>query len=402
MFHASAANIAGGVTLDLRELNEVTLINGNADVRLGVGLSWGEVYAQLDSLGLTVAGGRVAGVGVGGLLTGGGISFLSPRVGFAADTVSKYEVVLANGTLVEATATQNPDLLRVLRGGGNNFGIVTRVTMKTYTQGLLWGGTMMHPTWTLHSHLLAFIDFNKATGYDENASLITSLVYYYGIDHTISTQMVYSGAPPTPASSAPAAFSSFLAVPYPSANSARVNTMFNITKEAEATIPSKNRNVWWAITTHSTLQILGEAYQLWWDSHSAMQNVPGIVWTMTFQPLPAGTYNRSPTSNILGFQSPSRGGQPRVIIQLTASWASQLDDTYVRGKAKDMYDALFASLQFKNAVDPWVYLNYAADWQDPIGGYGTANVALLQAARSKYDPNGVFTNRVPGGFKIPA
>ncbi|KAK4177877.1 putative FAD-binding oxidoreductase [Triangularia setosa] len=402
MFHAQASNIAGGVTLDLRDLNEITLINGNSDVRLGVGLSWKEVYAQLDPLGLTVAGGRVAGVGVGGFLTGGGLSFLSPKVGFAADTVSKYEVVLANGTLVEATAAQNSDLLRALRGGGNNLGIVTRVTMKTYSQGPLWGGTMMHPTTTLHNHLVAFIDFNKATGYDENASVITSLVYYYGISHTVSTQMVYTGTPPaTPASPPPAVFSNFLAVPWVTTNSARVNSMHNLTIEAGANIPGNSRNLWWAQTAVCNLQVLGAAYQIWWDSHATVQNVPGIVWTMTFQPLPPNIYNRNPITNTLGFQSPSRGDKALVIIQLTASWSSSLDDTLVRTKAREMYDSLVSELQSKSATDPWVYLNYAADWQDPISGYGSANVAALKAARTKYDPNGVFTSQVPGGFKIP-
>ncbi|KAK4652802.1 hypothetical protein QC762_512650 [Podospora pseudocomata] len=398
MFHAQASNIAGGVTLDLRDLNEITLVNGNADVRLGVGLTWGEVYAQLDPLGLTVAGGRIASVGVGGYIVGGGLSFLSPKVGFAADTVSKYEVVLANGTLIEATATQNSDLLRALRGGGNNLGIVTRVTMKTHTQGLMWGGTMMHPTTTLHNHLLAFVDFNKATGYDENASLITSLVYYYGISHTISTQMAYTGPP---SSSPPAAFSDFLSVPWVTTNYARVNTMRNVTVEAGASIPGSSRNLWWTQTAVCNLQVLGAAYQIWWDSHSSVQNIPGIVWTMTFQPLPPSIYNRNPTTNSLGFNSPSRSNQPLVVIQLLASWASSLDDAFVRTKARELYDSLTSELVAKSATDPWVYLNYAADWQDPIAGYGTGNVAALQAARTKYDPNGVFTSRVPGGFKIP-
>ncbi|KAK0735938.1 hypothetical protein B0T21DRAFT_383647 [Apiosordaria backusii] len=404
MFHAQASNIAGGVTLDLRALNEITLINGNADVRLGVGSSWGNVYKQLDPLNLTVAGGRVAGVGVGGFLIGGGLSYLSPKVGFAADTVSKFEVVLANGTLVEATATQNSDLLRALRGGGNNLGIVTRVTMKTYNQGPLWGGTMTHPTTTLHNHLLAFIDFNKAIGYDEDASLITSLVFaaIAGPGHLVMNQMVYTGTPPaTPASPPPAAFSNFLAVPWATHNSARVNTMQNLVIEQGANIPTGVRNLWWAQTAICSLQVLGAAYQIWWDSHASIRNTPHVVWTMTFQPLPPSIYNRNPASNTLGFQT-SRGGQPLVIIQLTASWASAQDDTFMRAKSRELYDALAAEIQTKNAADPWVYLNYAADWQDPIAGYGSANVAALKAARTKYDPDGVFTNQVPGGFKITA
>ena len=48
----------------------------------------------------------------------------------------------------------------------------------------------------------------------------------------------------------------------------------------------------------------------------------------------------------------------------------------------------------------WIYLNYANDDQDPIGSYGSANVAKLQAASKKYDPTGLFQTNVPGGFKL--
>jgi hypothetical protein len=50
--------------------------------------------------------------------------------------------------------------------------------------------------------------------------------------------------------------------------------------------------------------------------------------------------------------------------------------------------------------DPYLYLNYAASWQDPINSYGPASVANLQAVSRKYDPSGVFQKQVPGGFKL--
>ena len=61
-------------------------------------------------------------VGVGGLLLGGGVSFLSAQFGFACDNVLNYEVVLADGSIVNANATSNTDLFWALKGGGNQFG----------------------------------------------------------------------------------------------------------------------------------------------------------------------------------------------------------------------------------------------------------------------------------------
>lgn len=64
----------------------------------------------------------------------GGLSFLSSQYGWAANNVVNFEVVLANGTVVNANAKENTDLFAALKGGGNNFGIVTAYTLQTHPQ----------------------------------------------------------------------------------------------------------------------------------------------------------------------------------------------------------------------------------------------------------------------------
>lgn len=66
-----AANIDGGVLIDLSGFNEVKYEQSDQVAKIGSGLTWGEVYSQLDPFGVTVVGGRVGGVGVGGLTIGG-------------------------------------------------------------------------------------------------------------------------------------------------------------------------------------------------------------------------------------------------------------------------------------------------------------------------------------------
>lgn len=87
---------------------------------------WRDVYAELQKKNVVVAGGRDGGVGVGGFLLGGGISFFQAAIGYSCDTIVNYEVVLANGSIINANKTSNPDLFKGLKGGGSNFGIVTR------------------------------------------------------------------------------------------------------------------------------------------------------------------------------------------------------------------------------------------------------------------------------------
>lgn len=100
------------------------------------------MYTTLEAQGLTVSGGRIDGVGVGGYLLGGGYSYLSDEVsaspmhqssnqssllrssksGLSMDNVNSFEVVLPNATVATASATVNPDLFWGLKGGFNNFG----------------------------------------------------------------------------------------------------------------------------------------------------------------------------------------------------------------------------------------------------------------------------------------
>jgi FAD/FMN-containing dehydrogenase len=140
-----ASSIPNGITIDLRLLNEVTISGDRTTTRVGAGNVWLDVYEKLVPEGLAVIGGRVSGIGVGGLTLGGGISFLSGRHGWACDGVRNYELVSASGDILDVNYTSYPDLYWALRGGGNNFGIVTRFDLETFPQGQMWGGTFATP-----------------------------------------------------------------------------------------------------------------------------------------------------------------------------------------------------------------------------------------------------------------
>lgn len=111
-----------GVLIDLRHLNEIRVNPDKTIVSIGPGKRWGEVYEALDPYGISVVGGRIPQVGVGGLILGGGLSHFSGKYGLAADNVKNFEVVVADGKVVDASATANSDLFWALKGGGPNFG----------------------------------------------------------------------------------------------------------------------------------------------------------------------------------------------------------------------------------------------------------------------------------------
>jgi hypothetical protein len=99
---------------------------------VGAGARWRDVLAAAAPFGLAPLSGSSPDVGVAGYMLGGGLSRLSRRYGFAADSLLRAELVTADGQLVTASPRHHPDLFWALRGGGGNFGVVTRLTLRVH------------------------------------------------------------------------------------------------------------------------------------------------------------------------------------------------------------------------------------------------------------------------------
>lgn len=165
-------NIAGGVTIDLSLMSAVEYDRNSRLARIGPGAVWKNVYAELEKYERVVAGGREAQVGVGGFLLGGGNTFYTGRHGFGCDNILAYEVVLADGSIVLADIDgKHKDLFRVLKGGGNNFGLVTCFTMQTFPSGPLWGGYSVKPMETMSAVAEALANFTEKSSDDPDSNL---------------------------------------------------------------------------------------------------------------------------------------------------------------------------------------------------------------------------------------
>ncbi|KAI1173442.1 hypothetical protein F4777DRAFT_580915 [Nemania sp. FL0916] len=399
--HASfvgAANIEGGVTVDLSGLSEITVLYRGLSptpiLSVGAGSTWGAVYAYLDKLCLSVSGGRAAGVGVGGLTLGGGISYFGPRFGWTCDSVTNLEVVLANGTIVNANIDENPDLLWALRGGTNNFGIVTRVELKSFSQGDLWGGQVTRPFDTVNEQILALAAFNDPVNYDEFASLITTFAY----SGTQGLQIVVNDMQYTKPLANPLVFQNITSMPAYS-SSQRITNMSDLAAETEANDPNGSRQASATLTIISSVAAINATVQAWNASISSIRAIPDIVWSVGMDPLPPQLYARHASDNALGLAN--REGRSLIIINLTAMWSRAADDSAVDQAARALIAAIERDVSDLGALDPFIYINYAAPWQKPIEGYGESSVERLRRTQRLYDPQQVFTRLVPGGFKIP-
>ncbi|KAH7304284.1 hypothetical protein B0I35DRAFT_495371 [Stachybotrys elegans] len=415
---AGASNIDGGVTIDLSGLTGIELLSAPTPLSLapgttpppivsvGVGSRWGSVYDYLDDLHLSVNGGRAAGVGVAGLTLGGGISYFGPRFGWTCDTVKNYEVVLGNGTIVNANDNENANLLWALRGGGNNIGIVTRIDLETFPQEELWGGQVVTMFDTVDEQIAALAAFNDPGTYDEFASLITTFAY----SADLGIQVVVNNMEYTKPVEDPPVFHPLLSIPALTSTQ-RIANITDLTRETEANNPNGLRHSTWltaswgyrqgsaTLTIQSTVPAIKATVDAWEASLPSIQGIPGLLWGLGMDPLPPQLYAVHSDSSALGLTN--RNDTALIVIHLTMTWLNAADDNIIDEAAKALVTAIKRETGALDALDPYIYVNYAAPWQRPIESYGQESVERLRRVRSEYDPAGVFTNLVSGGFKIP-
>ena len=119
------STIEGGIVIAPSPMKGIEVDPSGATATVEGGVLWGELDAATQEHGLATTGGLISTTGVAGFTLGGGIGWLMRKHGLACDNLRSAEVVTADGQILTASATENPDLFWGLRGGGGNFGVVT-------------------------------------------------------------------------------------------------------------------------------------------------------------------------------------------------------------------------------------------------------------------------------------
>jgi FAD/FMN-containing dehydrogenase len=135
----------GGIVLDLRAMKGLHIDPERRLAWAQPGLTAGEYTTAAAAHGLATPFGDTASVGIAGLTLGGGIGFLTRKYGLAIDALQAVEIVTADGRQVTASAESHPDLFWAVRGGGGNFGVVTRLQFRLYPVGEILGGALFMP-----------------------------------------------------------------------------------------------------------------------------------------------------------------------------------------------------------------------------------------------------------------
>jgi len=142
---AGFGGVDGGVIIDVRTMSAIEPVEQSGQFWVGGGALAGNVSKQLGQQGLAVPLGDSGGVGIGGLTLGGGIGWLTRKFGLTLDSLVAAEIVTADGTVSVVNSSEQPDLFWALRGGGGNFGVVTRFRFRPHRLGQVLGGEMLLP-----------------------------------------------------------------------------------------------------------------------------------------------------------------------------------------------------------------------------------------------------------------
>jgi FAD/FMN-containing dehydrogenase len=397
---AGASNIAGGITIDLSGLDDIVVHQEKNTISVGAGNKWVDVYRELEKYHITVVGGRIADVGVGGLTLGGGISFFSNMYGWACDNIASYEVVMANGEVISASATSHSDLYWALRGGANNFGLVTKFDMISYPHhnSLMWVGKLLHPLQASPGLIKAFVDFGHQDS-DSNATVLFSYVYLQDQkQYVISSETDY--AVPVPEGKSPPAFDAFFNEPDAIETRKETKRVVEAIEEHSTSNPSGKRQTYWTATFVLDSSLAEQLVYIWQEELETIQHrVTGIVPVLTFQIVTARMmqYMKKYGGNALGLDG-TQG--PLMIVTPSAMWTDSTHDDEVLKAYANWLSRATARAQEMGLRHRYLYTNYASQFQNPMAGYGTKNLERLKSIARKYDPEGVFQSLQPGYFKL--
>ncbi|KAF8253582.1 FAD-binding domain-containing protein [Wilcoxina mikolae CBS 423.85] len=392
--YPGASSSDGGVLVSLEKFTQLSLSADKKIVSVGPGNRWVNVYDYLQPQGVLAVGGRVPPVGVGGLITGGGNSYFSNRYGMACDMVQSFEVVLANGTIFTVSAKKNPDLFKALKGGSNNFGIVTKFNLYTVpSPNGVWGGVTAYTPDKYPKLAKALENYQtKWQIQDPDAAMIQNIFFAQGGALQAWSSILFHATTDNPVS-----LQEWKDVG-PVADTTKHTTLPALVREVYASAENQTlRQDFRTLTIGVSSSLYLDITTLFSKAYTPIASVPGLQVTLTFQPMGVSIFEAGEKKggNVLGVKHIAQ-----TWIDLTPAWSNEADDKKVLAVGKKFLDDVAKMAEKRGLLYDYLFLNDAAKDQNVIASYGKKQVRFLKSVSARYDPEQVFQKLV-GGFKLP-
>lgn len=378
-----------GVQITMKRFNQVVYHKENSSVDIGPGNTWDAVYSGLSSTGVNVVGGRVSGVGCAGLLLGGGYSWKSNQYGLGIDNILQYTLIKPDGSINYVNAQSDPDAFFGLKGGFNNFGIVTNFNVRAVPQTDVYGGLVIYTDDQLEALMNATAVFAKKNA-DPKAQVITTINVIAGIPSGIL--LAFYDAPTAPAGT----FDMFTAVPS-LISDLQTRSFLSLVQAAPTNITSGSRGLYMSanvLKLDSTVLSSTLNESRYWGEHFVLH--PGSFISYDIEPFLSSYFDHSQ-----GGGYPHSSSNPLLPINLYYGWTLPTDDAEYtaasKASAQNIINVAIKEGQNVGGANQIIYPNYAlADI--PLESMYGSNVARLKSIKQKIDPQNVMG--LAGGFKF--
>jgi FAD/FMN-containing dehydrogenase len=374
---AGTAVCEGGVMIDLSAMKSVRIDPVARTARVEPGVTLGEFDREAQAFGLATPVGINSTTGVAGLTLGGGFGWTSRKFGLTVDNLLSADVVTADGKLVRASESENPDLFWAIRGGGGNFGIVTSFEFRLHALGpQVISGVIVHPIKDAMGLLRRYREI-VATAPEELSAwavlrkapplpFLPAEVHGTGV-------LIFAGCYAGPMEAGEPAFAQLRKLGTPIADMIGPHPFTGWQAAFDPLLEKGARNYW---KSHDFAGITDDAIGAIVDYANRL---PGPECEIFLGHL-GGAVNRVAED---ATAYPHRDTE--FVLNVHTRWRAPEQDEECVGWARSFYKTM------EPFANGGVYVNFMpADETDRLPGAYRANAARLAAIKAKYDPDNVF------------
>ncbi|KAJ3547319.1 hypothetical protein NM208_g1573 [Fusarium decemcellulare] len=388
------ASIQGGLLISTDRLNTLHYDESSDIVSIGAWKSMGHVRRTFDPQQYHNQ-------------AAGGNSPWFHKYGWSCDNVLNFEIVISGGRILNASETENTELWWALKGGSNNFGIVTRLDMSTIPMpNGVWGGQLYYE-WSPQQQrrtIEAYYKFQMERiaadpGCESLSGWGKAGAYKY-------IQNVLSADRNVPDGAHPEAFDDFFAL----GAQAQTGNCKASELAAHDEIPEGDegghasvyfsegtRSSMLCLITKADLDFFQEAVNIFYEEYEQTDNMKDCVVCLNISPIAARTIR---LSNARGGTAPGWAEEEQSFLFLDNAWLRPEDDELLLSMGNRCITRLREAAKTRGVLMPQIWMNNAGPQDDVIASYGKENWTKLRDISIKYDPKRTFQRLCSGGYKI--
>jgi FAD/FMN-containing dehydrogenase len=367
----------GGLTIDFSKMKNARVDAEKRRAYVEPGATLADLDEATQRYGLATPVGINSTTGIAGLTLGGGFGWLTRKYGMTVDHLVSVDLVTAEGRKIRASETDNPDLFWALRGGGGNFGVVTRFEFQLFPVGPeIFAGLMVFPFSQAKQILNKYRQFVKSAPEDLNVWVVLRkappLPFLPENVHgkeVVVLPIFYTGA----AAEAEKLIAPLRAFGEPYGEHLGLQPYVAWQKAFDPLLTAGARNYW---KSHNFTEIAGEAV----DSIVEFAGKLPSPQCEIFIGLIAGAPNRiAPEAMAYGHRD------AKFVLNVHARWDEVEDDQKGIAWARGFFEAS------KPYASAGAYVNFmtAEESDRVIAAYG-ANYERLAQIKKRYDPDNIF------------